>query len=671
MAVNYLPLALVLAGCGLLIASLFPTGRIIRFHPDATSRWQILFIMICLFVPAYLGFIFLKGEALLRPGEVWEALVFFGGGLFVLIVTHLSESTVCAFRRMENLHGVAVSTQTRLASILDNCVEGIVTFDGAGRVESFNAASEKLFGFTEAEVIGRDISLFIRPPSSLGEELSSPHSPLPSIEAFCGHEGELLGYRKGGHMFPVAVKVGPMHVDGRKMYTALLSDITERKELMSNLQFLAERDGLTGLYNRAYFQGQLDQIMERIGRQAMPSCALLYIDLDNFKYVNDTLGHAAGDSLLIEVSNLLNRRARRSDLIARLGGDEFIVLLHNATETEAFQAADAFRQQIVDHTFSFKGSIVDIGCSIGLTILTADTGTASEAFSQADLACHLAKRRGRNRVHLFNPEDQADMTTMSLDIGWSARIKKALAGDGFVLACQPIFETRSRRVACYEVLLRLKDDSGNLIMPSGFLPSAERFGLSGEIDKWVIAEAITLLASERKVWPDLRFAINLSGQTLSNLDVLDLIESVLAQTGVEPAALTFEVTETAAIADMGKASRFLERLRQLGCRTALDDFGSGFSSFSYLRDLPVDEVKLDGRFVRNVARNPVDAATVRAMHQIVQAMGKKAVAEFVETAESLDTLREIGVDFVQGNYMGPPVVSADRPEPPLPARRAA
>ncbi|MDO8704857.1 MAG: EAL domain-containing protein, partial [Sulfuricaulis sp.] len=369
------------------------------------------------------------------------------------------------------------------------------------------------------------------------------------------------------------------------------------------------------------------------------------------------LGHSAGDRLIVEVAAILNKRARKSDLIARFGGDEFTVLLFDTTPMLSVQAAESFRAKLADYLFKHSGKQIDIGCSIGVTGITPTTLSAVDVLSQADLACHLAKRGGRNRVHLFNPDDAESVAAMTLDMGWSRRIKDAIENDRFVLACQPIVSTATREVDSYEVLIRMLDERNELIMPAGFLSTAERFGLSADIDKWVIQRAIGDLAKQRSERPDLRYSINLSGRTLTTPGICEVIQERLKETGLDPTALTFEVTETAAIADMSAAENFLARLQSMGCLTALDDFGSGMASFAYLKDLPVNSVKIDGRFVKNLAVNLVDQAMVKAMNEIAHALGKQTVAEFVENEESFKMLATFGVDFAQGYYLGRPDVT--------------
>lgn len=547
------------------------------------------------------------------------------------------------------------SREQRLRAIMDNTAEGIVTFDESGHVESWNLAAQQLFGWHESEIAGAAFTQLISAVTiEEGERLANAGEF--DIAGYVGRETEVMGCHRNSSRFPLAMKVSRMVLAGKTKYTALLANITERKAMMENLRKMAEHDGLTGLFNRTYFHTELERAVERAKRSVKTQCALMYIDLDNFKYLNDTLGHAAGDRLLVEVARMLNGRSRRSDIVARLGGDEFTVLL-NDIGIEMIQAtAESFRHQLADYVFHYEGKTVDIGCSIGVSMIDANTTSAGQVMSEADVACHFAKRGGRNRVHIFTADNAADVRTMSIDMGWSHRIKQALEHDKFVLAAQPVVDTGSRKIVGYEILIRMRDDDGSLIMPSGFLSAAERFGLATEIDAWVIEHAVRHLAYRRQRGEDVSYAINLSGQSLTAPKVAEIIPRVLTETGLAPSALTFEVTETAAIADMSLAAAFLSKLRTLGCRTALDDFGIGMSSFAYLRDLPVDAVKIDGRFVKKIVGSPIDAAMVRAMNDIAHALCKKTVAEFVENEEIFQQLIELGVDYGQGYHLGKPAL---------------
>ncbi len=579
------------------------------------------------------------------------------GSKHVTISRTWTQETANLVSAFDHMHQQVQARQQRLETILDNAAEGIITFNADGRIESFNKASEKLFGYSEDEVLGMDLRLILPPQTRESREDYLKHFIRNEIQRLIGHEGEITGRHKDGTTFPMALKISAIMLQGKQLYTGLVADISERKAMLDNLKNMAEHDGLTGLYNRSYFQQELERVVERVKRAGGMCCSLLYIDLDNFKYVNDTLGHAAGDRLIIEVAGILNKRARKSDVIARFGGDEFTVLLFDTTPMLSTQVAESFRARLADYIFKHGGEQIDIGCSIGVTAISPDTTSATHVLSQADLACHLAKRGGRNRVHLYNPDDAENVAAMSLDMGWSRRIKEAIEKDRFVLACQPIVNTATMEIDTYEVLIRMLDERDELIMPSGFLATADRFGLAAEIDKWVIRHAIQGLAQQRINSPSMRYAINLSGRTLTTPGICELIEDEMKEHGLNPSALTFEVTETVAISDMAAAENFLARLQSTGCRTALDDFGSGMASFAYLKDLPVNSVKIDGRFVKNLATNPVDQAMVKAMNEIAHALGKQTVAEFVENEESFKLLAAYGVDFAQGYHLGRPDVT--------------
>lgn len=544
--------------------------------------------------------------------------------------------------------------QHRLELILDHAPQAIITFNSTGVIDSINQAAAKLFGYREDKMMGERVSLLIAPPNTWnGKKDYLAYFLNTELERFISAEGEVVGRRNGGATFPMAIRLSAPTLDGEPLYTALLSDISEHKAMLDNLTAMAEHDGLTGLYNRTYFQQELDRVVDR-ARRTGRRYSLLYIDLDNFKFVNDTLGHAAGDRLLGEISKELLKRARKSDLVARFGGDEFTVLLYDIDPKLSVEVAESFHKKVSDYVFVHGGEAIQVGCSIGAVVIGAESTSAEEALSRADLSCHLAKRSGRNRIHLFNPADHADVATMTADMGWSRRIKHAIDNGRFALACQPIVSTQDRTLESFEVLIRMLDEDESLIMPEGFLATAERFGLANDIDRWVIVHSIDNLIEQRRTAPNTRYSINLSAQTLSDPSICDFIVEKLETSGLHPTALTFEITETAAIANMYVATKLLSRLQRIGCKIALDDFGSGMPSFAYLKDLPVDIVKIDGHFVKQLAESPVDQAIVKGMNDIVHALGKKTVAEFVENEESFRLLAAYGVDYAQGYYLGRP-----------------
>jgi diguanylate cyclase (GGDEF)-like protein/PAS domain S-box-containing protein len=615
------------------------------------ALWFISFITIALTAAGYLFFEY----TVRRPiADVASALKAEARGENALPMQRTATAeTGDLIEAFQHMRAQVHTRQERLQTILDNTAEGIITFDAHGIVESYNQAAMRLFGWTEQEVVGQNIAVLVQRDVQAAPESYLARLLRNDVNTLIGQEGEVMGQRQGGDNFHMAIKISAMRLDDKQMFTALVADISERRAMVEHLRALAEHDDLTGLYNRSFFLQEIERVVDRTQRTRQVS-TLLYIDLDNFKYVNDTLGHLAGDRLLIEVSQLLRNRARRSDLVARLGGDEFTMLLYDTRAEEAQTIAESFRKALVDYRFRQASEQVDVGCSIGVAMINTESRSAEEVLSRADFACHLAKRDGRNRVHVFDVRDEANVTALSLDMGWSRRIKDAIEHNQFILVGQPIVDTHNRQTSAHEILIRLRDEHGALIMPNGFLPAAERFGLSADIDRWVIVNAIRMLAERRRELPTLRYSLNLSGQTLSEPAICDLVILELRRTGLDPSALTFEVTETVAIANMALAETFLARLQQIGCSTALDDFGAGMSSFAYLRELPVDYVKIDGRFVRNLATNPTDQAMVRAMNDIAHALGKKTIAEFVEDEDCYRLLCEYGVDYAQGFHLGRP-----------------
>jgi len=551
-----------------------------------------------------------------------------------------------------NMQAQVNSRQKRLESIFDNAAEGMLTFDEQGRIESFNAAAQRLFGYPADEVIGTPVDTLV----PLGDGAQSAHERLLalSMRGQLGAEMEIFGRRKNGTVFPMSLNLSELKLEGGRLFTAIVDDISERKMMIENLRRLAEHDSLTGLFNRFYFMEELERVVGRAQRGHRERCALLYVDLDNFKYVNDTLGHIAGDRLLVEIATLLRERTRKSDLLARCGGDEFNILLYDVTQQGAVSVAEAYRKHIQAFVFRYEGKVVDVGCSIGVAMCDEGLKSKEDILARADFSCHVAKRAGRNQVHLYSDRDAAQLVSLSTDMGWARRIKDAIDFDRFVLACQPVIDSRTGELWCHEVLLRMRDDDGQLVMPSGFLPAAERFGLMKEVDRWVVRTAIRTLAERRGRSGWIRFSINISASAVADDSVVATIEEELRRHAVQPGMLMFEITENTAIANLENASRLLTRLRALGCMTALDDFGVGYSSFSYLKDLPVDCVKIDGSFVRGLESSPLNRVIIRSIHEVAHTMGKKTVAEFVETAAALTALADLGIDYAQGFHIGEP-----------------
>ena len=569
----------------------------------------------------------------------------------IRVRTRETDALLEAFNGMrEQVH----SRQLRMQAILDNAAEGIITIDERGTIEIFNNAAQQLFGYSAKEAIGRNVDLIVPQPHKENHDDYLARYLETGEQRIMGAAREVEGQHKDGSLIPISLKVSEIHLASGRLFTALVEDIGERKAMMDYLRHLAEHDTVTGLFNRQYFLAELERAVARARRKPEECCSLLYIDLDNFKYVNDTLGHQAGDKVLMEVSELLERRSRRSDLLARLGGDEFAVILYDLDLVGAETAADGFRKLLAEYVFKYEGKVVDVGCSIGVAQLGEEVRDKEELMAQADLACHIAKRRGRNRVHVYQSRDQERVATMETDMGWSLRIKAAIEQGQFRFARQPIADAHTGEIRVYEILLRMEEENGELIMPAGFLPAAERFGLLAAIDHWVVEHAIADLGGRLGDEPGLRYAINLSAKAIDDGTILATITRALEENDVPAGNLTFEVTETQAVANLSHAVEFLKKLRALGCKTALDDFGAGYCSFAYLKEMPVDHIKIDGSFVRDICQNDLQRAMVKAMVDIAGTIGIRTVAEFVEDERCLNVLRELGVDAIQGYLIGRP-----------------
>lgn len=424
----------------------------------------------------------------------------------------------------------------------------------------------------------------------------------------------------------------------------------------ARLAYQATHDALTGLVNRREFESRLEKAVSSSILHSRTH-ALCYMDLDQFKVINDSCGHAAGDELLRQLALILKCELRDRDTLARLGGDEFGLLLENCSHEDALAVAEEFRAAVQRFRFRWEERIFAVGVSVGMVMITRESGTAANLLSAADAACYVAKNRGRNRIHLYEQRD-SDLAKHRGEIQWVGKIQQALEQNRLRLVWQEIqplgTSDKSRHV---ELLLRMEDDEGREILPMAFIPAAERYQLMPTIDRWVIENTLNkcseYLADELPHDPCL-FGINLSGASLKDPEFKKELISRLEQTPGIGQLLCFEITETAAIGNLAIANQFILELRRLGCRFALDDFGSGLSSFTYLKNLSVDYLKIDGAFVRDTAYNEVDRAMVEAIHRIGHEVGLKTVAEYVESEQILEVLKQIGVDYVQGNYVHGP-----------------
>jgi len=465
-----------------------------------------------------------------------------------------------------------------------------------------------------------------------------------------------------GALIPVGVVLTQRMVSRVDRAERELKDLKLRQEYAAKLAYHASHDPLTNLLNRLEFENRLRLALQTASTQGRQH-VVMFMDLDQFKIVNDTCGHAAGDRLLRQVSTLLKQQVREGDSLARLGGDEFGVLLENCPMQDAIRIADELRQCIADFRFVNDDRSFSIGASIGVVQVADGMLNLTEVLSAADAACYMAKEKGRNRVQYFRPHD-SEVSVRRGEMEWASRLQRALQAGQFVLYAQPIISVagQSPRENHYELLVRMVDDHGRIILPMAFIPAAERYSLMASIDQWVIQRAfatINSLGANRGT-----YAINVSGTSIADERFLEFVRDQFRHYLMPPRTICFEITETAAIANFDKAARFLGEMKSLGCLFSLDDFGAGMSSFGYLKHLPVDFIKIDGSFVKNVAYDQVDRATVQAINDVGHVMGKKTIGEFVDGELGLAALREIGVDFAQGDWISPPAPFVGQPVVP-------
>jgi diguanylate cyclase (GGDEF)-like protein len=444
--------------------------------------------------------------------------------------------------------------------------------------------------------------------------------------------------------------------NGRTVGAVLVfRDVTKERRLKRALSFQASHDALTGLINRREFDSRLQAALQA-ARSGEGTHALLYVDLDQFKVVNDTCGHPAGDRLLRDVTALLQQQVRSADLIARLGGDEFGILVQHCSLEQATRIADQIRQAVRDYRFSWEQHTASIGASIGVVAITSESDSVASLLSAADIACYAAKDAGRNRVHVY---DSSEVSGRHREMYWVSRVTRAVDEGRLELYAQPIVATRrdSPRLPLFqELLVRLRDDDGELVLPGEFIPAAERYNIIGAIDRWVLEKSVARLRQYLAAGLELPLlSLNLSGNSICERNFLDFVLT-LVDDPVIGGHLCFEITESAIITGMSQIVYFVQEVRKRGCRFALDDFGTGLSSFHYLKKLTVDFLKIDGQFVGSLTNDPVDRSMVEAISKVAGALGIATIAERVESAEALERLTQLGIDFAQGYHLA-------RPEP--------
>ena len=543
--------------------------------------------------------------------------------------------------------------------------EGVITTDRDGKTEFMNRVAEHLTGWPGELARGRDIGATLQ----LIDEAGGPGPEHVALKCLRLRQtiniatSSLLVMRDGGQL-AVEESAAPIWSDDGELLgtVVVFRDVSHERKLSKQLSWNATHDALTGLINRREFETAIAAALHSAKHDGHVH-ALLYLDLDQFKVVNDTCGHSAGDLLLQLLAKLLPAQMRDSDILARLGGDELGVLLPHCPHERALHIADSLRLSIKNFRFVWANNSFELGVSIGMVEINDNSKSTTELLIAADQACYQAKEGGRNRVHRYQESDVRRAQRHG-EMLWVSRLNDAFARQAFRLYAQPIVHLNGRPEPHDEVLIRIENSEGGLILPGAFIPAAERYDLMTTIDRWVISAVCRHLQSVRDSLPPelacidgqrpapAQYSINLSGTSLGDEGLHDYIIEQFLEHAIAPEQICFEITETAVIANLPKAQTFMSRLQALGCRFSLDDFGSGLSSFAYLKALPVDFLKIDGVFIRDIASNAINRALVKAINEVGHVMGIATVAEYVEDAPTLAVVRDIGIDYAQGYAVG-------------------
>ncbi|HEY1891579.1 MAG TPA: EAL domain-containing protein [Steroidobacteraceae bacterium] len=578
-----------------------------------------------------------------------------GSGLLMTGVEILPTQTVEALRVKTE------SDSTAYLLALNSLTEAVIATDAEGHITFLNPAAERLTATAADQAAGKTLEEVVGLVDETDRRLLSDpvrQALTSGAPVTLGRRALLISRADAGER-SIELSATPMRTaPGEQVIGAvvLLHDVSEQRGLARQMSYQATHDALTGLVNRREFERRLEEAIES-GHRGDGQHVLCYLDLDRFKVVNDTSGHLAGDSMLREVAKLLRDAVRDSDTVGRLGGDEFGMLLVGCPLEKARQIADDVCRAVGDHRFVWRDQIFNIGVSVGLVEISRESGTIEELLTAADSACYVAKKQGSGRVAVYSARDEA-LARHTGEIQWLQKLQSALKESRFQLYYQPIVPAYGTDGGgpAMEVLVRLREEDGNHVAPADFVKAAERYRLMGLVDRWVVQT--TLAALGRGAIPiqsNRCVAINVSGQTLADSQFLEFVVECLDSTGVLPVQVCFEISETAVVANLEHARRFVGVLHGMGCQFALDDFGSGVGSFSNLKNLPMDYLKIDGSFIRNLARDSVNQAMVTAMIKLARTLNFKVIAEQVEDSAALDAARRIGVDFVQGYAIARPL----------------
>lgn len=598
--------------------------------------------------------LYVCGNMVSKQAILWFYFVILFGALILAFAIEEHEKALASKERKR--HTSTIADLKQFYTIFRNSVEGLYTSNLDGKLISLNPAMAKLFGYEDEQ----DMLNTLPDTRKLYANLKDRQLLIDTVITE-GHamDMEFEGVKKDGTHFWFSISVQFTNDGNEKLFTGSIIDISDRKKIQDNLEFLANHDSLTGLYNRRAFERHMNNCLNA-AMSNRSSVDLLYLDLDQFKVVNDTCGHKAGDILLARLTKKLEKVVDGKGMLARLGGDEFGVLIEGQDSAQTLAVANELLDTVKSFEFYWDQRLFTIGVSIGMVTFDQNIESLEHMLSMADAACYMSKEQGRNQIHVYSDQDE-DIKRYENEIGWVSQIKSALEQNKFALYYQHYLQLSGDDEGYhYEVLLRLIDDSGRAISPGVFLPAAERFDLAGQIDQWVVQNTFQWLSAHPEHLAKLTHCnINLSGYTVSDKDAKAFIMNCFDRFNIPFNKICFEITESMAIIKIEEAIQFISEFKQKGCRFALDDFGSGFSSYGYLKKLPVDFLKIDGSFVKDIVNDKIDSALVTSINDVAKVFGMNTVAEFVEDDDTINHLNHIGIDYAQGYAISKPKPLAD------------
>ncbi|WP_312105197.1 EAL domain-containing protein [Lachnoclostridium sp.] len=558
-----------------------------------------------------------------------------------------------SYNQMIDYIRLSTVSKSYLSNIISNISDALVVTDANLCIETVNEATKKMFGYTEEELIGSSVSIFF--PQIQEQVVEHWKNTIITHRQYSDYE--VIIHSKGKNAIPVLISSTVMTEEnsGQVHFVCIAKDISERKKSEESIRYQANHDMLTGLSNRYALENKIQACSKMILFYPEEMSMFLFLDLDKFKIVNDVCGHHAGDELIKHLSLMMKQNLREQDTLARIGGDEFGVLLNGISQEEGLKIAEDLCELVKKFRFIWEEKVFTLGVSIGAVIINKDLYEVPKVISAADQACYISKEKGGNRVQLFSESEQ-EFSLREEEMQVMPSITKAFEENLFLLVYQDIVRVSDTVLVGYEALIRLKDEQGQLVSPGTFLPAAQRYNKLTDIDRWVITNFCKNYASRQNdsIENDFIYNINISATSVNAEGFLEFICYQFEQYQVQPQRVCFEITETSAVSNFVKAKDFIQELKKLGCRFALDDFGSGLSSFTYLKYLPVDYIKIDGVIVNDIDTNKIDYALVSSINEIAHLMGMKTVAEYVESEAIFNCLREIGVDYAQGFWVGEP-----------------